>query len=274
MLHVPVGSNTFSLVEPSTTARPAAAQGTAVTPGTTNKGNWAELIASTTDESYGLVICINSNSASTASRNTITDIGLGSAGNEIVLIPDLISGNAAAYTLGGIWYYFPIFVPKNSRIAARGQGTVTTAYSVYCQTLQRPLNASQIRKASFVQALGVSGVNGTSVTSGTTAEGDWVSLGTTTNRLWWWQVGIQVINTDTAHNTVAYHIDLSVGDSTTRDLIVTDLQFITNTAEYASNPPLSAGVEYPCPEGSEIWVRAQCSGTTDPLRITAYGAGG
>jgi hypothetical protein len=274
MLHVPIGSNTFSLMEPSTAARPADAQGTSVTPGTSNKGNWAQLIASTTAGSYGLLICINSNTASTASRNTITDIGIGASGSELVLIPDLISGNAAGYTLGSIWYYFPVFVPAGSRIAARGQGTVTTAYRVYVQTLQLPLNASQIRKASFVDALGVSGVNGTTVTSGTTNEGAWVSLGTTTSRLWWWQVGIQVVNTDTSHNTSAYHIDLAVGDSTTRDPIITDLQFITNASEYASNPPLSAGVEYPCPIGSEIWVRAQCSGSVDSLRIIAYGAGG
>jgi hypothetical protein len=274
MLHVPVGSNTFSLVQPSTTARPAATQGTAVTPGTSNKGSWAQLIASTTSGSYGVIICVNSNTASAASRNTITDIGIGAAGSEAVLIPDLISGNAAGYTLGGIWYYFPVYIPAGSRIAARGQGTVTTAYRVFAQTLQQPLNASQIRKASFVDALGVSGVNGTSVTSGTTSKGSWVSLGTTTNRLWWWQVGVQVDSTDTAHNTTVYHIDLAVGNSTTRDTIISDLQFIVNTNEYASNPPLSAGVEYPCPSGSEIWVRAQCSGTTDPLRIVAYGAGG
>jgi hypothetical protein len=274
MLHVPVGSNTFGLMEPSTTARPASTQGTSVTPGTSNKGNWAQLIASTTSDTYGLVICVNSNSASSASRNTITDIGLGASGSEIVLVPDLVSGNAAGYTLGGGWYYFPIFIPKGTRIAARGQGTVTTAYRVYIQTLQRPLNPSQVRKASYVDALGVSGVNGTTVTSGTTNEGAWVSLGTTASRLWWWQVGIQVVNTDTSHNTSAYHIDLAVGDNTTKDFIIQDLQFITNASEYSSNPPLSAGVEFPCPAGSEIWVRAQCSGSTDPLRIIAYGAGG
>lgn len=32
MLHVPIGSNTFGLTQPSTTARPATAQGDAVTP--------------------------------------------------------------------------------------------------------------------------------------------------------------------------------------------------------------------------------------------------
>ena len=274
MLHVPVGANAFGLMEPSTTARPSDTQGTSVTPGTSNKGNWAQLIASTTSDTYGLVICINSNTASSASRGTITDIGIGSSGSEVVLVPDLISGNAGGYSLGGLWYYFPVFIPKGSRIAARGQGTVTTSYRVYAQTLQRPLNPMQIRKASFVEAVGVSGVNGVSVTSGTTSEGAWTSLGTTTQRLWWWQVGIQVTSADTSHNTSVYHVDLAVGDNTTKDLIITDLQFITNANEYASNPPLSAGVEFPCPAGSEIWVRAQCSGTTDPLRITAYGAGG
>jgi len=276
MLHVPIGTNTFSTVTPNVTTRVAAAFGTAVTPGTTDKGSWAQLFAPTTFDTYGILICINSNTASAASRNTITDIGVDESGGTsyIVNIPDLISGNAGSFLQIGQWYYFPLFIPKGSRIAARGQGTVTTAYRVYAQLLQSPLNTSQIRKGSFVDVLGDAGVSGTTLDPGTTTKSSWVLLGTTARRLWWWQLGIQVVNTDTTHQNAAYQFDLAAGNGTTFDIIISDLQYTTTTAEVAANPPLSAGVEYPIQEGVNIYARAWGSTTIDSMRVKAYGLGG
>jgi hypothetical protein len=276
MLHVPVGSNTFSSVQLSTTTRPANAMGVSVTPGTASKGSWTQIYATTTYDTYGILICINTNTASAASRNTITDIGVDETGGTSyqVQIPDLISGNAGGYHQIGMWYYFPLFIPKGSRIAARGQGTVTTAYNVYTQLLQAPLNTSQIRKGSFVEAIGAAGVNGTTLNPGTTSKSSWVLLGTTSRRVWWWQLGVQVVSTDTVHQNAAYQFDLGVGDGTTIDIIIPDLQYTTTTAEVAANPPISAGVEYPVPAGTNVYVRGWGSTTVDSMRIKAYGLGG
>jgi hypothetical protein len=276
MLHVPIGTNTFSSVQPNVATRVAAAMGTSVTPGTTVKGSWAEMFASTTFDTYGILICINSNTTSATSRNTITDIGVDEDGGTsyIVNIPDLISGNAGSFIQIGVWYYFPLFIPQGSRVAARGQGTVTTAYRVYAQLLQAPLNTAQIRKGSFVEAIGGAGVNGTALTPGTTSKSSWVLLGTTTRRLWWWQLGIQVVNTDTSHSSAAYQFDIAAGDGTTFDIIIPDLQYTTANQEYAANPPLSAGVEYPIEAGTNIYVRAWGTTSVDPIRIKAYGLGG
>jgi hypothetical protein len=276
MLHVPVGSNTFSTVQLSTTTRPADAMGVIITPGTTVKGAWAQIYASTNYDSYGILICINSNFASAGSRNTITDIGIDEAGGTsyIVKIPDLVCGNSGGFTQIGTWYYFPIFIPKGSRIAARGQGTVTTAYRIYTQLLQAPLNTSQIRKGSFVEVYGASGVSGTTLDPGTTSKSDWVLLGTTSRRVWWWQLGIQVVNTDTVHQIAAYQFDLAVGNDNIKDIIIPDLQYTTTTTENAANPPLSAGVEFPVPSGTNVYVRGWGSTTVDSMRIKAYGLGG
>lgn len=274
MLHVPVGSNQFGLTQPSTTARPATAQGTSVTPAVGSKGNWAQLIASTTADLYGVLVCINSNSGSNSSRNTVVDIGIGPSGSEVVLVPDLIGGNAGTYVLGAMWYYFPIFVPAGSRVAARAQGTVTTAIRVYMQGVGRPSNPAQIRKASFVDAIGVSGPNGVSVTGGSTNEGAWTLIGTTTDRVWWWQFGIQVASSDTSHIAGVQHVDIAVGNGTLFDVIIQDAQFITSTAEASSNPPLSAGVEYPVDAGVDVYARVWSSGTPDPYQIAVYAAGG
>lgn len=277
MLHVPVGSNTFGVTVPSTTARPAAAQGTSITPAIGSKGAWAQVFASSgTNETYGVLINFNSNSGSNASRNTMADLGIGTAGNEIVLIPDLICAGASTYAVGQTqWYYFPIFIPAGRRIAVRAQSTVTTALRCFVQLLQAPINPSQIRKGSFVEAIGVGTVpTGTSVTAGTTAEGAWTLLGTTTQKLWWWQIGIQVSTADTAWAAQVSHVDVAYGDATDKVIIIQDLNFVTTTAEVLGNPPLSAGVEFPIPAGSSIYVRVQTSGTADPYLMTVYGMGG
>lgn len=279
MLHVPVGANSFGLALPSWgTTRPAAANGTAVTPGSGTKGSWVQLGSDLVDDCYGILININSNTASAASRNTVVDIGVDLSGGTsyTVLIADLLCGGAVTYTTGGggVWYYFPLLIPSGAAIAARAAGSVTTAIRVGAVFSQQPYNPSMIRKATFTETLGITGQAGVSVTPGTTSEGSWTSIGTTTSRLWWWQMSMQVPTTDTSWNAAAIHADLAVGDGTNFDIIIKDLALVTSTAEGFSNPPLTAGVEWDVPAGSTIYVRAQSSGTLDTYTAAVYGAGG
>lgn len=279
MLHVPVGGQTFGMTTPSWgTTRPAAANGTSVTPAVGSKGSWAQLGSDLTQDCYGILININSNSASAASRNTTVDIGIDRAGGTsyVVEIADLLAGGSAPYNIGGAgqWFYFPMFIPAPAAIAARAQGTVTTAIRVGCVLLQQPMNPSMFRKGSFVETLGITAPNGTAITPGTTSEGAWTSLGTTTKRLWWWQVGFQVNAADTAWTAGAIHVDVATGDATNKDIIIKDLNFVTSTAEQINNPPLTAGVEWVVPPGSDIYVRAQSSAALDAYTCAVYGCGG
>jgi hypothetical protein len=263
------------------TTRPASANGTQIVPvtGTGNFGNWAALGSALTADAYGIFININSNTQSNNSRNTVVNIGIDEAGgtNYAVRIPQLIAGGASAYTIGGgTWYYFPLFIPAGSTVAAQARGTVTTALRVGALFYQQPLNPSMIRKGSFVEAVGIASNNnaGTSVAAGTTNEGSWTLLGTTTNRCWWWQYGLQVSTADTAWQGVGLHVDISVGNGTTFDIIIQDALIITNGAEYINNLPITAGVEYDVPAGSNIYARIQTSGTADPHIVTVHGLGG
>lgn len=277
MLHVPAGANSFGTIQSSVgTTRPAAAQGTAVTPAVGSKGSWAQVISSLTNDTFGLLININSNTGAAASRNSVIDIGIGGSGSEVVLIPNLIAGNAVIYTVGGsgLWYYFPVAIPAGTRIAVRAQGTVATAFRVFIQAMQNPLNASLIKKASYVEAVGMTLPQGTSLTPGTTNKSSYVSLGTTTNRCWFWQLGAQVTSADTAHNGAAIHLDLAVGDGTNFQVILQDVLLNTATTEGGVMTPVTVGCEYPVPAGSTIYVRGQSSTNTDVLFVTAYGAGG
>jgi hypothetical protein len=277
MLFVPAGANSFGFVQESDSGRPATNFGTTVTPAVGSKGSWAQVFAALTNDTHGLLICINSNTATANSRNSVVDIGIGPASSEVVLIPDLIAGNASNYgTPGsGLWYYFPVAIPAGTRVAVRAQSTVTTAFRVFMQAMQRPLNPSMVKTAAYVDAFGMSVPSGTAVTAGANAEGAWTLLGTTSRRCWHWEVGVQVSSADTEHNNATYHIDLAEGNGTNFDILLRSVPFGITTAENAVLPPWTVGCEVPVPAGRDIYVRAQSSNNNlDPLFITAYGAGG
>lgn len=277
MLHVLAGANNFNAIQSSVgTTRPAAAQGAAVTPAVGSKGSWAQCIASLDHDTFGLLININSNTARGASRNSVVDVGVGPSGQEIVLIPDLIAGNAATYISGGsgLWYYFPVAIPAGTRIAVRAQGSVTTAFRVFVQAMQKPMNPSLIKKASYVDVIGMTAPQGTALTPGTTSKSSWTLLGTTSRRCWFWQIGAQVSSADIAHGGAVTHIDIAEGDGTDFNILVQDAALTTATNEVSTLSPVTVGCEVPVPEGTDVYVRAQSSGGGDPLFVAAYGAGG
>lgn len=279
MLHVPTGANTYCLTTPSWgTTRPNTANGTSVTPAVGSYGTAVQLGSDLTQDAYGILININTNFASAASRNTTVTIGIDESGGTSPTdkITGLLCGGSAAYTRngGGNWYYFPLFIPGGSSIYAKAQGTVTTAIRVGCVTFSMPSNPSAIRKGSFVETIGITAPNGTAVTPGTTSEGAWTSIGTTTLRTWWAQFGFQVNAADTGWNLAAIHVDVAVGTAGTKDIIIVDANFCTDSGEYVGNPPLTAGVEWDIPAGSTIYMRAQSSGTLDAYTGAVYLLGG
>lgn len=276
MLFVPMGANSFGAIQSNNSGRPTAPQGTAMTPAVGSKGSWVQVIASLSEAAYGLLICINNNNVSAGSRNSVVDIGIGAAASEIVLIPDLIAGNAVNYNVngGGLWYYFPVLLPAGTRIAARAQGTVATAFSVFVQAMQRPANPSMLKVAGFVEAIGASGDSGVTVTPGTTGEGAWTLLGATVRECWYWQIGAQVQSTDTTHNANAIHMDLAEGDGTDFNILMDSVLMNTNTTEGGVILPFALNCEKRVPAGRNIYARAQASGAVDALEIVAYGAGG
>lgn len=279
MLHVPVGANNYCLTTPSWgTTRPNAANGTSVTPGSGAYGSYVQLGADLTQDAYGILINMNSNFASSASRNTVVTIGVDESGGSSPTdkILDLLCGGSAVYSRngGGSWYYFPLFIPAGSSIFAKARGSVTTAIRVGCVTLSQPSNPSAIRKGSFVETVGITGQEGVVVVPGTTSEGAWTTIGTTTLRTWWAQFGFQVRSTDTSWNLGAIHIDVAVGTAGTKDIIIQDANFCTDSGEYVGNPPLTAGVEWDIPAGSTIYMRAQSSAILDAYTGAVYLLGG
>lgn len=273
MLGIPNGAFSFGNVERNYT-RAGSTAGTVVTPATAAKGAWAQAIAALANDTYGLIVTIHNSATSAANRHYAVDIGIGASGSEIVLIPNLIGSSAAAYGTvgGGHHYYFPVFIPAGTRVAVRAQGSVTTTFNVNVQAFQQPANQAMVRTCSVVEEIGRSGLLGTAITVGTTAEGAWTLLGTTTQDNWWWQLGVQVAIATVAFNSQLVEFDIAVGDGTNFRIISDNWAWSTTTAEDSNRFLKVMGCEAYVPAGSSIYVRGQTSGTANNMQCTVYGA--
>lgn len=275
-------SNEFRWQLQTTTGRPAVNYGTSVTPGNNTYGSYAQLIsgASVTHDVYGILININSNSSVAASRNTLVTIGVDRAGGTSYtdIIPHLL-GSAASPLFGacgpGIQYYFPLFIKAGSSIGAKASvnnGTVGTLRA-YATLYGMPSRPDLIKVGSYVQAIGVTtgSSQGTTITSGTTSEGSWTSLGSPTKPCWWWQLGF---GADDSSLNECYALDLSAGDASNKRIITEDFFVNVSTAEQISFGPLWGGL---CNVATSdtIYGRMQCKGSVDSsLSMAAYGLGG
>lgn len=280
MLYLPRGAGgSFANVQGShSTTRPAASFGTVVASGTYPAyGSYVEIVSSTQGESFGILVNLNSRNASTTHRYGAIDIAIGPAGSESIIIPSLLHGPVAAYTAleHGSWYFFPIRIPSGSRIAVRNTtngGTDTLAVNL--QLVQMPMDPSSYKTVSFVDAIGLSLPTGTSVVPGTTSEGSWTLLGATERKVWWWQLFAKIVTSDTTHTANTIHLDLAVGDASNKHIIMSDVVMTTTTAEAMGLMPEFFGIEWVAPAGTNVYARAQASGSVDTLAVVAYAAGG
>ena len=105
--------------------------GTAVDPGGVahTKGAWSEVIASTTNNIYWLVVVIaNAKNTPMTNARWLIDVGIGAGGSEKIVVPDLVvKGRSEADTLYPNAWCFPLQIPKPTRLAVRAQCDITDA---------------------------------------------------------------------------------------------------------------------------------------------------
>jgi len=278
------GTNDYSYrVDSIGTTRPGTVMGTTVTPGNNTKGSYATaMISSLARDCYFISIQINANTSAAAARNTIIDIGVDPAGGTAysVLIPDLL-GSCASILGGlsatggvGVWYHFPVWIRAGSSISARASinnATVGTL-AVRCIVYGSPKDPRDVRLGTKVTAIGIAAAtsSGTAVTSGTTSEGAWTSLGAVAVPGWWWQLGMGV--SDSTMGALMYYADLGLGDATNKFAVIENEAIQTSGSEALSKEGKVVGCEYSVPDsGVTAYGRLQCSGTADAsLSMAAY----
>jgi hypothetical protein len=244
-------------------------KGASITPGNNTKGSYAQIIsgASVTFDVWAIEVHFHANSVSAAARDTICDIGVDKAGGTsyTVAIPDLGVGQPNAITGGQVTqrYYFPLFIPAGSSIAARSSinnATVGT-HRAFAILYGKPKYPHLTKVGHVVEAIGVTAGSsrGTTITPGTTSEGSWASLGTVTRDAWWWQMGL--FANDTTLNTASTtDCDLSAGGSGGDLMVLENVTWWTTSAEVSTwQTPVNAVTEVAA--GSTIYGRGQCAST-------------
>ena len=264
-------------------ATPSLTPGTSITPGNNTFPAYAEILPNIAEDCYGIFIRTTGIGATGLSKNALLNIGCDVTGGTTftTIISSLMVSNAAtgAATLGatGVDYYFPLYIPAPSALAAQisvNNATVGTA-RVYVQLHGKPQYAERCKFGMKVDSFGAVAASskGTDVTPGNTgAEGTWVALsGTLDNNYFWWQLGAG-INNATITN-LAYHWDIARGDGTTKNIIVENEMCITGTNENMSMPLSNVNdYQHEAGVGEIIYGRGTCSSTAGTSwSMMAYG---
>ena len=259
-----------------TTPNPSTSPGTSITAGADTKGSWGQIAAALDEDVYGFLLWIVAGAVSGAQRDYLIDIGVDPAGgtNYVPIISDILAHQASRAVDCGRQYYFPMFIKAGARVGARAQGNGANTIRVAGIFYGKPTNPEVALVGQYSETIGVSGNGGTSLTPGASgAEGSWVSLGTTTKHLWWWQLCVGFSTTVTTSKM--YYFDLAVGDDTNKDIILENVALYHPGTAERTGQTLSMDGFWDVPAGSTLYVRGSCSGATDSgCNALAVGVGG
>lgn len=260
---------------PSTTV-----MGTSVTPGASNaEGSWTQIATSgnIARDCYGLLLSVNNGATAGEAKNHLLDIGVDQAGGSsyTAVISNIVCGGSSST---GDAFYFPIFIKNGSSVAVRIQGSHATAGTVriLAEFYGSPSRPEMVQAGTFSETIGtITNSNGVSFTPGDSgAEGSWVSLGTTSRRLWWWQPGIQI--DDPTNNTLsAGYFDLAFGDATNKQMIFENIIMVIPTTGETRTKLLCSQGYCDVPSGSELFIRGSwATAAPSGFNAVAIGIGG
>lgn len=246
-------------------------RGTAVvSAGSANvKGSWTQLVASTAAVTNCLVIYAYG--ASSAQRYLL-DIGIGGAGSETVLIPNLhAGGNALAFP--NIWR-IPINVPAGTRISARIQAGPSTSRTLYVMAIldsgSKSLYPVPTQCATYGANTADSGL--TSIDPGASAatEGAWTEITASTGFDATWMcvtVGNDITNLT---GTASWFIDIGTGAAASEVAIINEL-WMQSTSVTDLATPGTFWFPVSIPSGTRLSARCRCSVNTATERLLDIG---
>jgi len=255
-------------------ATPSATPGVAVdahASGNT-KGAWVDLFsgATTTYDSYGFWLFPNDYSTAATITSTLLDIALGESSETIIVSNYQIGsrGTTAAGGLTGLW--FPIFIPKGSKVTARCQSVVpgNTGFILIALESGSGGNAGQLFSGCEDIGTNTADSGGTAVTAGASGAetASPVNIGSTTGKNYG-AIMLGICGNNTVMNAKTFHWELTVGGFTLAEWLV---QFAANENMFGMFPP--APIRVSIPSGTQLVARGECSTTSPESQdISFYG---
>lgn len=232
MLYVPRAGQ--SAVEDNV-AQSGAEFGTSVAAGGvahTKNATYTQLIASTAYTSYGICVAVgNVGTTATTNTRTLVDIAIGAASSEVVIIPNLLAGQAGASNSASSdpnFYYFPIVIPSGVRISATSQSlAISDTVHVQVRLFQHQVPGKWYGSRVTDYGTNTANSTGTSHTHGNGSYATTTQLtAASTNPIKALQIGIDLL-TNTAGATKRGVARIAAGSST--NYIVDGLPFKEST---------------------------------------------
>jgi hypothetical protein len=219
------------------------------------KGSWSQIIASTSNVTTLIRFGVSGVNVSAADSATLLDIGVGAAGSETVIVPNLAIGGSA-----GAFYSIPVEIPSGSRIAARIQGVRASQTATISVREFFAFNAGDTASiGTTVDVLGVDTATSTGTAMGG-ASGTWVEIeDSTTKNYIGFAIAPSTSDTDTAsQGDTTYEIGVGAAGS---EVAFGYIQFAFGATENFSLPssrsPNLFGREVPT--GSRLAIRHNIS---------------
>lgn len=232
--------------------------GTQVAAGATanTKGAWVQLTASSSVDACFIDVEISADNVVDVNINNIAiDIGVGSAGNEVVII-----SNLHCYTFFGhcnIRYTFPVAIQAGVRIAARAQADSGTAPNSAFVSIRLFDGDFALQEASSgaepIGGFNSANTTGTAITPGASGvKGSYIQITASAARDY---VGLgfnMFFNSGSGHG---YLIDLAIGGAGSEQIIVPDYAY------YSMGIILQGPTFFPIqiPQGTRVAMRVSDS---------------
>jgi len=211
------------------------------------KGSWVQLIASVPVRVDALRFGF-AYGASGVANTALLDIGVGSAGNEVAIVSDMLCG----YTFGGT-DVIPVSIESGERLSMRWQSGVasTAAGSAYMDLLQ--FTDERVPPSSLV-TMGANGATSKGVALST--KNTWYEVEDSTSADFD-AVIIAPASDDAAMGASYAMFEVAIGASSSETVIGTGMRYSTGAAETMGLATFGASnlIPFPVPAGSRLSAR-------------------
>ena len=235
-------------------------------------GTPTQIIAATTYEAEWIRIICQETSTSATNTDSLVNLYIGGAGSEVLFIDSLQAGwsggPGTATSTPPRGYWFPVRIPRGTRISGELRALIASDTIELLVELGVSNGAHWV--GSGVETLGedTAASEGTDITPGTSAEGSYVTIGTTGRRYRYIIPGIMG-NNDTTMTIETVAWDLGVGSAAYQGL--NDFLTVDSTSENQTNWT-DVGFWCDIPSGTALQLRGAASGAPSGLQTaTLYG---
>ena len=248
--------------------------GAAITTGATasTKGSPVEIFAATNFDVWGVSLVLSEYGSGNTSSDAMLDFLIGSSGNEVPLIPNIVCGySPLMIRLGVQRFWFPLFIPAGVRISARAAGRRTNTAMQLQVFLTGGTLSPPWAVGSRVTTYGVTSVPlGTSIVAGNGTQGAWTEITAATSE----QHIFLVPSFQATNASVLADRAISVGyghGASGSEVLAGTVSYASSNSEQISTPGDVGAVETRIPAGTRLVMRASTSASPDSYNGAIHG---